>query len=353
MSLDCLSASSTLKSVIYRLRTVFFDYADFLFVFKPKTSRWKIMKGKRNVLCITGTLLVGGAEKLNLNIAKGVDSQKYSFHLMTTEVASNIWVSKFKPHFLNIITPGDIGCFSQIDYKRLKFLIRKLNIEIVLLNQSGYEYVPYLKAQFRNIAIVDIVHNEVNPSLDKIERSAPYVDRRICISNRVKNCLMNEYSNSKIAKTYIDRLTVIHNGIDVWEFEAESQKKSNFKSRFSIHENTVVISFIGRFSEPKNPLLFVEIAKKLLSKSNKELKFVMAGNGLEFEKVSNLIKSYGLEDHFILLGMIDNVAELLLDTNILLIVSKREGLPLTVLEAMSMGVPVISNNVGAINEIIE
>jgi glycosyltransferase involved in cell wall biosynthesis len=148
-------------------------------------------------------------------------------------------------------------------------------------------------------------------------------------------------------------LRVIHGGIDTREYSTDVHRKGRFKSRFSIPEEVKVISFIGRFSEEKNPFLFVDIAKNIVARSPREFKFVMAGDGPEFDNVKVMIENYGLEGHFVLTGTIDNVAELLNDTYILLIVSRIEGVPLVVLEAMNMGVPVISTDVGAVSEVVK
>jgi glycosyltransferase involved in cell wall biosynthesis len=199
---------------------------------------------------------------------------------------------------------------------------------------------------------VDVLHAENYPEVN-LESMAPYIDKRICISNRLKAHLVKRYGKFGIGEKYIERLNVIYNGIDTAEYKADSRTKGRFKMRFSIPENTKVISFVGRLREEKNPLLFVEIAKNIMAKSSDELKFVIAGDGPDFDKVNNKIKNYGLENRIILTGAINYVTDLLNDTYILLVVSKTEGIPLVILEAMSMGVPVISTDIGAISEVLE
>jgi glycosyltransferase involved in cell wall biosynthesis len=200
-----------------------------------------------------------------------------------------------------------------------------------------------------------MVHSVESYKLDDIvERTTPSIDRRICISQKVRRYLAESYEKKfDSAETYIRRLNVIYNGIDEKEFTPNAMRKGKFKARFSIPENEKIISFIGRFSYEKQPILFVDIAQNLLSKSKHKLKFVMAGDGLDSEKVKNRIKEHGLEDYFILTGMIDYTAELLNDTDIFLVVSEYEGIPNAMLEAMSLGVPVISTDVGAISEVVE
>lgn len=334
------------------------EYFDFQFLFKPKISRLENVKQKKNVLCIIPSLVVGGAEKVVLNVARGTDRDRYNFHLISAYPSGQIWRNDFESFFGNVITSFDkIGSISYPGkrYGYFHFLIKKLNIDALLITTApvAYCYIPRLKSDFRNLKIIDLIHSKLWPPIRMLKSAAPFVDKRICISHNVKNHLIQEYRRSGMDEGLIDKIVVIHNGIDTKEFNADSSKQMAFKEKYSIPKNTKIISFIGRFVDEKNPLLFVEIAKHLLAHANADLKFVMAGDGPDFAKVKKFIKSYGLEDHFVLTGEIDNVSELLGDTYVLWVVSKREGIPLVILEAMSMGVPVMSINVGEISEVVE
>ena len=331
------------------------EYINFFLSFNQKSYLLKVTKEKKNILCIVPHLAIGGAEKVVLNIAKGTDRKKFSFHIVTTRPAKNIWYNKYKPYFQNIIIPMKKN--KNIYYKYFHHLIKKLNIDIVLISNSmiGYEYLPQLKSKFKHIKIIDLLHAEESfGASHKLEWVTPYFDKRICISHHLRNYMIKKYRKTRIREKYIKRLKVIHNGIDIKEYNSNPQMKGSFKSRFSITDDVKIISFIGRFSSEKNPLLYIDIAKKIITRlPNYKLKFVMSGDGPEFDNVRNTINRYGLEDYFILTRMIENIVELLADTYILLVVSKREGIPFVILEAMAMGVPVISTKVGAIYEVIK
>ena len=331
------------------------EYIDFFFSFKQKCSRLKISKDKKDVLCIVPYMVVGGAERVILNIAKGTNREKFNFHIVTTSSANNVWYNKFKSYFQNIVIP--MKRIKNIYYKYFHQLIKKLNIDIVLISNSGigYEYLPLLKSKFKHVRTVDVLHSEKSTgAADGLEWITPYLDRRICISNHLKEYMVKKYKNSGVKDRYIKRLNVVHNCIDIREYSPNVRVKGKFKSQFGIPDDVKIISFIGRFVSEKNPVLFVDIARNVLARlPNYKLKFVMAGDGPEFDKVRNTLNKYGIKDYFTLTGMIDNVVELLADTYILLVVSKREGIPFVILEAMAMGVPVISTDVGAINEVIK
>jgi glycosyltransferase involved in cell wall biosynthesis/GT2 family glycosyltransferase len=329
-----------------------YEYIGFILFSRFGLSKLRVVEGHRNVLCIVPHIVLGGADHVVLNIAKALGNEKFIFHIVTSSMLKNTWQNKFQGIFVNVITPRKRT--KSIYYRYFELLIKKLNIEVVLITNSivGYEYLPRMKFQFPNVKTIDLLHAENYPPI-QLEKFAQYIDTRICISHRLKNYMMVNYQRSGIDTKFIERLKVIHNGINTANFDPNVNKKGEFKMQFAIPENQRIISFIGRFSPEKNPLLFVEIAKNLVENYPFELKFVMAGEGPEIGKIKDLIRCYGLENHFILSGMIDNVARLLKDTYVLLVVSRSEGIPLVILEAMNMGVPVISTNVGAISEVIE
>ena len=335
----------------------FLEYAVFFFTFKRKCSRLKVSEDKKYILCIIPYMVVGGAERVILNIAKAFEHEKYSFHCITTVNANHVWFNKFYPYFQNIIIPSRSITVDSIFNRYFDLLIRKLNINVVLISNSliGYKYLPKLKSTFKHIKAVDILHTResfgIKPELKWV---IPYLDKRVCISKDLKEYMVEVYKTYEIKNNYSERVKIIYNGIDIDIYNSVTKMKGKFKSKYRIPHDTKLISFIGRFSYEKNPFLFVDIVKKVIEKnSNNKLKFVMSGNGPESEKIKNYIREYNIENYFIQTGFIDNTVELLADTYILLVVSKSEGIPFVVLESMSMKVIVISNNVGAIQEIIK
>jgi glycosyltransferase involved in cell wall biosynthesis len=303
-------------------------------------------------------MVSGGVEKVILTIAQEVDNKKFSFHLITTLPSANEWRPKFESYFQNIVTPAQKNInslyFSPLYCRCISDLVRKLNIDIILISHSvdGYECLPKLKERLQ-VGIVDVLHNNVYPPIEVVTKSAPYVDRRICISDKLKNYILETYKKHGIPRKYAERLEVINNGVDTRMYCVNAQTKGRFKARYSIPEESKLVSFIGRLSEEKNPLLFVEIGARILARTAAKVHFVMAGDGPELGKVKATIKDKNLDANFTLTGTIENVVDLLNDTDVLLVVSSIEGVPIVILEAMSMGIPVISTDAGAISEVIE
>lgn len=333
-----------------------FEYIDLFFSFKQNCKKLKTSKNKTNILCVVPYLIVGGSEKVILNIAKVTDKEKFCFHIITTKPAKNVWYNKYNSVFQNIIIPYRRLEINNI-YKKYFFqLIKSLNIDIVLISDSsmGYKYLPELKSEFQNVKTVDVLHVEESPgSRPKLKWVTPFLDRRVCTSERMRKYMVEENKVTEIADSYVDKLRVIYNGIDINEYNPIFFTKGKFKSKFGIPEDVKIISLIGRVSSEKNPYLFFDIARNIISRfPSYKIKFVIAGDGPDWDKIRNIINNSGIKENFILTGMVDSIAEVLADSYILLVTSKNEGIPLVILEAMAMEVPVISTDVGGIHEVI-
>ena len=115
-------------------------------------------------------------------------------------------------------------------------------------------------------------------------------------------------------------------------------------------ENYFTITWIGRFTDIKNPLLAVESYAKMLSNFNGSTRMIMAGAGELLEDAKILASNLNLNIEF--LGWIEDVAPLLSVSDVLLMTSKNEGMPVVIVEAASLGVPTLSTSVGGVGEFI-
>jgi glycosyltransferase involved in cell wall biosynthesis len=137
------------------------------------------------------------------------------------------------------------------------------------------------------------------------------------------------------------KVTVIHNGIKIHKTSQGSRRHGDF-----------VVGSSGRFFPVKDYPLMVEIARMVLEKVN-GIRFELAGDGPERPKLQRLIKEYGLEEKFILRGFVDDIFHFYQGLDLYLCTSLHEGIPMSVLEAMAHGLPVIAPKVGGLKEILE
>jgi glycosyltransferase involved in cell wall biosynthesis len=140
-----------------------------------------------------------------------------------------------------------------------------------------------------------------------------------------------------------EKITVIPNGVDLEEFEPATS------SRF---DGKINIVFVGRLLPNKGLEYLVEAARFVVAKRPEGIKFRIVGDGPHREQLEDLVAERGLMDYFDFLGQVPDVSEVLQAGGIFVRPSLTEGMPLTVLEAMSSQLPIIATRVAGTPELI-
>lgn len=114
------------------------------------------------------------------------------------------------------------------------------------------------------------------------------------------------------------------------------------------------VLFLGRLVEEKNPLRFIELMSEFYNKNkNSEIKACIIGTGELEELCKKNIHEKGLEERLVMKGFLENPFAILSNAKLLLMTSKHEGFGLVALEAMALGIPVISTAVGGLVDIVD
>jgi len=112
-----------------------------------------------------------------------------------------------------------------------------------------------------------------------------------------------------------------------------------------------IIGSAGRFTPVKDYSLMVQTAA-LVSQEGPASRFVLAGDGPLREQIEFSVKTFNLAECFTLTGALPDMENFYLGLDLYINTSLHEGIPMTILEAMSYGVPVVACDVGGIREII-
>lgn len=152
--------------------------------------------------------------------------------------------------------------------------------------------------------------------------------------------------NLKIASK--DKLYTIYNGIN----DINKIKSKSIRERYKIPEDAIILCSVARIAPQKRCFETVSIIAEIMKK-RKDIYFIFVGDGLLFKQMNNTVKQYGIEQRFILAGSQNNVPDYLNSADIFLLLSNYEGLPISLLEAMCMGLPLVASNVGGVCELIE
>jgi glycosyltransferase involved in cell wall biosynthesis len=145
--------------------------------------------------------------------------------------------------------------------------------------------------------------------------------------------------------------TVIHNGIsEIYKYYIEN-KDYNLNNVFD--KKDLKIISIGRLSKEKGFCTLLKSLQYIKTKLNDHVRLFIVGEGPEKFNLIKLSQEYGIRDNVFFPGYIDNACKMLKYFDIFVMSSITEGMPITLLEAMRDGMPIVATSVGGIPEALE
>ena len=237
------------------------------------------------------------------------------------------------------------GIISQISkFFKMLFVVNKEHKLAVGIYEIPHGLLAFVIGKLKKIPVViSIIGNPAHTDIRKGFRKA-------ITYYMLKHCFAVTVTGSKSKQFLIDegisgeKIKILPNSIDIDKFHSNdsSQKKYDIIS-------------LGRLSSEKKLDNLLSIIKKIAT-SNPEIKVGIAGKGPEKDKIMSIIKKFNLEDNIFLLGYVgyvDDIVKFYNSGKVFVLTSRTEGLPRTVLEAMSCGIPCVTSNVGDIKDIID
>ena len=232
---------------------------------------------KINILMIIPWMIVGGADKFNLDLIKGLDKNKFNVIIISTEPKIN----PLRQEFEKYATIYDLTTFLDRKYWAYftTYIIEKNNINIVLNTNSrfGYSVIPNIKATYPKIPIIDYIHME-----EWYNRNGGFSRDSSAIASLIDKTLVCNNSSKEVLEKYFKRnvkeLDTVYIGVDEKEFDINSINKEEVLKKYKIkNDNKYIIGFICRITEQKRPFLFIKIIEKLKQTRN-DFKVVVAGD---------------------------------------------------------------------------
>jgi len=142
---------------------------------------------------------------------------------------------------------------------------------------------------------------------------------------------------------------VIRPSVDFLSFSLPS--RPGIREEFLVDSSTVLVATVSCLKPQKCPEDFVKVAH-LAFRSGLKAKFVLVGDGRLRPRVEKLISRLGLDNFVLMLGWRTDIPKILSGIDIFLLTSLWEGLPVSVLEAMAAGKPVIATDTGGVRDVI-
>jgi glycosyltransferase involved in cell wall biosynthesis len=219
------------------------------------------------------------------------------------------------------------------------FFSKKKKIPLIVTYHGDWDssYGTYLRRLFVYLSNIFITDRVLKQADVIISPSKSYIDQ------------------SKFLKKYREKIVVIPNGVELKEFDIMASK-AECRKRMGFPENGKIILFFGFLSHYKGPDVLLDAYSKIRAEHPDTL-LVFAGKGILMEKLKTTVKILHLEEHVKFLGYVDNslkpVCYKACDIFCLPSTMMTECYPLSILESMAAGVPVVASEIGGIPDIIQ
>lgn len=345
---------------------------------------------KRHILFVIDSLVGGGAEKIMSYLVNGLNKEKYRVSIYISldtkieyEISNMVNIYSSSNQELKTVYDNEfdiklkiekIAKFYNIKYftsnnmyskKRedMEKFLRDIYLSSTVLNGIIQKEKPDLIVSFlinsnlitliaRNLFQFDIPiccsdHNTLSTEI----KSLPYPflyssvirllykksDYHVAVSEGSKNDLI------KFCGLPNKNIYTIYNGIDLDKVKKQSAEQlDDDLTEILADKSTRKIVTSGRLTDQKNQSLLIRAYKKIQNRSNTKL--LILGTGEKQENLQQLAEKLGLDDDVLFLGWRKNPFNIISKCDVFVLSSDWEGLPLVLIEAMSLGVPVISTD---------
>ncbi|WP_294404631.1 glycosyltransferase [uncultured Clostridium sp.] len=292
-----------------------------------------------NILYLNNDMTIGGVSKCILKLTKGF---KNNNNIFIASKSNGVLLPEFERMGIKNIDLVDIDDKSPKNVLKNIFIIKKAvekyNIDIIHSHHRMTTLLAKIVSKLVKVKVIHTQHLCINDKY-KLTKIALNNIKVITVSDAAKRILV-EKSNLRS-----EDITTIYNAIETQsENKVIDEQLTNLKEK-----GYFVVSQISRIVDYKGVYDFIEIAKAV-SEVNDHIKFVLIGDGCEYNNISEQIERENLGNIVYLLGPKDNVIEHLKKIDVVLLCSYIEGLPLAPIESFSQGVPVIATDIDGTNE---
>jgi glycosyltransferase involved in cell wall biosynthesis len=291
-----------------------------------------------------------GAEQVILNLARSENTNSYVGALYNGSGPSLDVIDEAEKRNLKTVVFDSRGRINPKPIVQVNRFLRKNRIDI--LHTHGYKsdivgFLAALSGKTRWVATNHVWH-PISWILRFYESMDAFVlrfaRRVVAVSRGVREDLIS-------ANVPPANIRVIGNGVDIDRF-TKSRSTATLKAVLGLREHDVVVTIVGRLSPEKGHRTFLEAARKV--SSNKDnVRFLIVGDGPMAEELGAEAARLNLEERVIFTSFRKDMPEVYALTDVMVNASSIEGLPMTLLEAMASGVPVIAARTGGIPDIIK
>lgn len=276
---------------------------------------------------------INGMSTIIMNYYRFMDKSEISFDFVCNGEINEIYINQFEDNYF-LLHNRNRKPFSYI--KKLSEIIRNGNYDIVHIHGNSALMQTELEAVKKSgVDCVKIVHSHnttcSHMKLHKLlyKRFSRSYDYAIACSDKAGEWLFS-------GKEYL----VMKNAVDTDRFSFKKNKRDEYRRKLEIPENSFVIGHTGLFNEQKNHSFLIDIFNEVLKK-NKNSVLLLLGEGKLQDSIKEKVRELDIEKNVIFTNNVSDTENYYNVMDVFVMPSLHEGLPLTLVEAQSTGLPCV------------
>lgn len=297
-------------------------------------------------------MVVGGAERLVVHLVEHLPRERFAPVCVCLESALGThYEAQVRAAGVPLYFLGKGASASGGVLRQMSALFRQYRPAVVHTHIIGLNYAYPLMLRYRTPAGVHTVHSlaprEKGVRVGAWVRTLAFRYRvggvvPVAVADEVRTSIQQVYG-------YPDP-PLIPNGIPTDAYAPDAGIRTQWRAAHGIEPDAIVLTHIGRFAPPKNHALLIEAFARV--RSDGPLYLLLVGGGDLESAVREQVAGLGLGARVRFLGVRSDVADILRASDVFVLSSRVEGNPMSVMEAMAAGLPVVSTAVGGVPELV-
>lgn len=292
---------------------------------------------------------VGGGETHVLDLVNALDKTRFDAVILSFTdgpMVDKLRADGFKVYVVFTEKPFNIGV-----WKKVRDIVAQERIDLIHAHGTRANSNTFYAAKSLKIPLVYTVHGwSFHPDQSKLIKSIRTQSERLLVYLADKTiCVSQSNLDEGKRKFKMSEAVVIVNGINQVKFDPGKTYK-DIRKEFGIEEDVVLVGYIARITAQKAPLTFLKAIAAIPEMY--KVKFLIVGDGELKSQMLNLSAELNLNSRIIFEDFRSDIPDILAAMDIFCLPSLWEGLPIALLEAMSMRKAIIASEIDGINDLI-
>ena len=296
---------------------------------------------RAHVLEVLGNAIVGGMENYVRNLAANLPSNEFKVSLLCPYESPYTALLRSEGRDVYIAPLRDDPPWKTIEL--ICTLVREAGIDLLHAHLMNAHTVAAMAGRLSATPTVATLHGmSLHPQEISVARTTG--------SHTIVVC-REAWSQALAVGLSPENVSLVPNGVDLAMYHPMSADPLEFRQTINVAPDDMLVGFVGRLAWEKGPDKFLKAAEFILQR-RPEVHFAVVGTGSMEKDLTATIRRAGLESRIHMVGLAREPHRIYPALDLLLHTSRADAMPLTILEAMASGVPVVAIGVGGVPEIV-